>query len=215
MNQSEQIAKLLLEIKAITLNLTEPYRYTSGILSPIYCDNRLIISYPEKRKIIITAFLDLIQEKNLNFDVVAGTATAGIPHAAWIADHLDKPMVYVRGKTKAHGKQNQIEGKLEARQTVLVVEDLISTGGSSVSAGLALREAGATVKDCIAIFTYQLPTAQKQFKEAGIHCHTLSDFSTLIEVATQMGYITEEGKNQALDWQQDPANWESKRKCQT
>jgi len=210
MNQAEQIAKLLLEIKAVTLNLKQPYRYTSGILSPIYCDNRLIISYPDKRQQVIDAFLKLIEEQNIQFDIAAGTATAGIPHAAWLADRLNKPMVYVRGKAKGHGKQNQIEGVLEKGQTTLVIEDLISTGGSSVAAGLSLREAGATVNDCIAIFTYQMQKSIDAFKEADIHLHTLSDFTTLINVAVQENYITEEEKKLALEWNQDPANWGKK-----
>lgn len=207
MNQGTEIAKLLLEIKAVTLNPSEPYRYTSGILSPIYCDNRLIISYPDKRKRVIDAFLNLIRAQDIDFDVVAGTATAGIPHAAWIADRLNKPMVYVRSKSKGHGKHNQIEGRLETDQKALVVEDLISTGGSSVNAGLALREAGAIVTDCVAIFTYQLEEAAKAFGDADIRLNTLCDFSTLIDVAAHEGYINEEEKLQALAWNKDPVKW--------
>lgn len=207
MNQSTQIAKLLLEIKAVTLNPSQPYRYTSGLLSPIYCDNRLIISYPDKRRVVIEAFLNLIRDKNLSFDVVAGTATAGIPHAAWIADRLNKPMVYVRSKSKAHGKQNQIEGTLRAGQTTLVVEDLISTGSSAVNAAVALRDANATVTDCVAIFTYQLPEAHKAFADVGIRLHALADFATLIDVATQAGYINAQEKSQALAWNADPAKY--------
>src|SRR3990167_1821016 len=127
LKHAQEIAKLLLKIKAVTLNLSNPYHYTSGILSPIYCDNRLIISYPEKRTAVINAFLSTIKEKNLLFDVVAGTATAGIPYAAWIADRLNLPMLYVRGEAKKHGKQNQVEGLLQKNQTVLVIEDLVST----------------------------------------------------------------------------------------
>lgn len=208
MTLAQQIAKILLEIKAVTLNLRNPFRYTSGILSPIYCDNRLIISYPEKRKIIIDGFIQLIKEKNLSVDVVAGTATAGIPHAAWIADHLNLPMVYVRGENKKHGKQNQIEGLLAKNQNALVIEDLISTGGSSIAAGLALREAGASVTDCLAIFTYQFPETTKKFEQAHLALHTLSNFSTLIDVAVNAGYITAEEKTHALRWQLNPNAWE-------
>src|SRR5262245_52524696 len=125
MMNNKKIAQLLLEIKAVALNVKQPFRFASGILSPIYCDNRLIISYPEKRKIIIDAFLQIIKEKNLNYDVVAGTATAGIPHAAWIAERLNKPMIYVRSKAKEHGKKNLVEGLLQKGQKVLVVEDLV------------------------------------------------------------------------------------------
>lgn len=207
MSQSTEIAKLLLKIKAVTLSPSQPYRYSSGILSPVYCDNRLIISYPDKRRVVTDAFLTLIEKNNLSFDVLAGTAIAGIPHAAWIADRLNKPMVYVRIKTKEHGKQNLIEGKLESGQNTLIVEDLISSGSSSVSAGLALRESNATVTDCVAIFTYQMKKAKKAFSDAGIRLHTLSDFSTLIDVAIKEGYINEQEKTQVLAWSQDPIKW--------
>lgn len=207
MIQTTEIAKLLLNIKAVTLNLQEPYYYTSGLLSPIYCDNRLIISYPEKRKKIIEALLCLIEEKFLTFDVVAGIATAGIPHAAWIADRLNLPMVYVRAKSKTHGKHNQIEGKIQKDQKALVVEDLISTGNSVVAAGLALRNMGATVTNCVAIFSYQLPQAQKNFSEMNINCHTLAYFDDLIEMAAAEGYINETEKQKALVWNKDPEHW--------
>lgn len=207
MERAEKIAGLLLDIEAVTLNVKEPYRYTSGILSPIYCDNRLIMSYPDKRKTVIAAFLEMIKEADLKFDTVAGTATAGISHAAWISDRLELPMQYVRGKAKEHGKTNQIEGKLVKGKTALVVEDLISTGGSSVAAGLALREAGAVVTDCVAIFTYQMKKAEDQFAEANIAIHALSNFATLMEVAVSKNVITEEEKQTALAWNQDPAGW--------
>lgn len=207
MNSAENIAKILLEIKAVTLSMFPPYQYTSGIFSPIYCDNRLIISYPDKRKIVLDAFLDIIDSEKIKFDVVAGTATAGIPHAAWIADKLNKPMVYVRNQAKEHGKNNQIEGKLESGQTVLVIEDLVSTGGSSVKAGLALREAGAKVNNCIAIFSYEMESAKKQFSESNIKLNTLSNFSTLINVAVNEGYIPEQDKNTVLEWSKDPEAW--------
>ncbi len=210
MSLAEQIAKILLEIKAVTLNVKQPYRYTSGILSPIYCDNRLVISYPEKRQQVIQAFIQLIENQALEFDVVAGTATAGIPHAAWIAEHFNKPMVYVRGKAKGHGKQNQIEGHLTPGQKALVIEDLVSTGGSSVDAGLALRDAGATVTDCLAIFTYQLATSIDAFQKAEIKLHTLTNFPSLLGVAVNEHYISEAEKNIAAAWNQDPNGWEKK-----
>jgi len=207
MDQAQQIAALLLDIKAITFNVQQPYTYTSGIRSPIYCDNRLILSYPKQRAQIIDAFLSLIKTKQLQFDCVAGTATAGIAHAAWIADRLNKPMVYVRSQTKGHGKQNQIEGVIKTQQLALIVEDLITTGSSSIAAGLALREKNATVIDCLAIFTYQMPTAEKNFTQANIRLHSLSNFITLIEVAQQQDMLTEEEKNVVLEWHKDPANW--------
>ncbi|MFW0097277.1 MAG: orotate phosphoribosyltransferase [Coxiella endosymbiont of Haemaphysalis qinghaiensis] len=206
MNRATEIAKILLSIKAVTLNFQRPYRYSSGLLSPIYCDNRLIISYPEKRKIAINALLHLIKENNLQFDVIAGAETAGIPHAAWIADRLNVPMVYVRDKAKNHGKQNQIEGRLKQGQKVLVVEDLVSVGKSAIAASLVLRQF-ATVKDCITIFSYQLSKAQQNFAEAKLNYYTLSDFKTLIKVAITEGYITEEEKQKALAWNNNPENW--------
>lgn len=206
MNRATEIAKILLSIKAVTLNFQRPYRYSSGLLSPIYCDNRLIISYPEKRKIAISALLHLIKENNLQFDVIAGAETAGIPHAAWIADRLNVPMVYVRDKAKNHGKKNQIEGRLKQGQKVLVVEDLVSVGKSAIAASLVLRQF-ATVKDCITIFSYQLSKAQQNFAEAKLNYYTLSDFKTLIKVAITEGYITEEEKKKALAWNNNPENW--------
>jgi orotate phosphoribosyltransferase len=208
MSQALEIAKLLLDIKAVALNTESPFRYSSGILSPIYCDNRLIISYPEKRKKIITAFLSLIAAQKINFDVVAGVATAGIPHAAWIADALNKPMVYVRAQSKGHGKQNQVEGLIEKNQTALLIEDHISTGGSSVAAGIALREAGAIVTDCLAISSYSFQNAQENFAQAGIRLQTLTHFAALLEAAEQNGYIRSEEKTQLTQWQKDPLNWE-------
>ena len=207
MIQATAIAKLLLNIKAVTLNLQKPYCYTSGLLSPIYCDSRLIISCPKKRKRIVEAFLCLIEEKFLTFDVVAGIATAGIPYAAWIADRLNLPMVYVRVKAKTHGKYNQIEGKIQKDQEVLIVEDLISTGKSAMTASLALRSKGVTVTNCIAIFSYQLPRAQQNFSEISINCHTLSYFDALIKIAAAEGYINEIEKQKALVWNKDPKHW--------
>ncbi|MFH0819162.1 MAG: orotate phosphoribosyltransferase [Patescibacteria group bacterium] len=208
MNQerAKKIAKLLLKIKAVTLNVEKPYRYTSGILSPIYCDNRLIMSYPEKRKEVVQAFLDMIKEENLEFDVVAGVATAGITHAAFIAEKLDLPMAYIRSSKKEHGKENKIEGKIDDDQKALIVEDLVSTGGSSVDAATAVKK----VTDCIAVFTYEMEKAKQKFADANINLYTLSNFSTLMEVAVEENYITNEQKNIALEWNNDPQGWGKK-----
>lgn len=207
MTQATEIAKILLTIKAITLNPTDPYRYSSGIISPIYCDNRLLISHPTQRQHVIQAFLDLINQQSLEFDVVAGTATAGIPHAAWIADRLNKPMVYVRSNNKNHGKQQQIEGQVCTGQTAIVIEDLISTGGSAIHAALTLRKQNVTVKHCLAIFSYQLKTALDQFQQQHIQLHTLTNFQTLIDVAVENNYLSAVQKQNVLQWQQDPAHW--------
>lgn len=207
---NKEVAKLLLDIKAVALNAKEPYRYTSGILSPIYCDNRLIMSFPQKRRQIINTFLELIEEKGYEFDVIAGVATGAITYAAWLAEKLDVPMIYIRGKAKGHGKQNQIEGKLEKGQKVLVIEDLISTGGSSASACAAVRQAGGEVTNCLAIFSYQMQSAKENFKDIEVELTTLTEFSTLVETASELGYITAEEKEKVLAWNQDPQEWGKK-----
>ncbi|MFC1687200.1 orotate phosphoribosyltransferase [Patescibacteria group bacterium] len=204
------VAKILLEIKAVTLSPKEPYTFTSGLKSPIYCDNRLLISYPDFRTKIIDEFINLIKEHNPTFDIVGGTATAGIPHAAWIAERLKKPMIYIRGASKEHGKKNRIEGKLEKGQTVLVIEDLISTGGSSVSAVEGVREAGGEVMDCYAIFTYELEKAKKKFVEANCQLRTLTTFSELIATAKDNNNITPEEAAITQEWNKDPVEWGKK-----
>ena len=189
----KEVAKILLEGGAVTLSPTKPYTYASGIKSPIYCDNRVLMAYHDKRKKIVEYFVEVIKEME-EFDVLAGTATAGISWAAWIADKLEKPMIYIRGKSKEHGKQKLIEGNLEQGQKVLIVEDLISTGGSSIAAVEAVREFGAEVTGCIAIFTYELEKSKNKFEEAKCKLVTLSNFSTLVEIASETNCINEEDK---------------------
>lgn len=203
----KEISKILLQIKAVALNAKEPFRYASGILSPIYCDNRLLMSYPDMRKQVVNAFIKTIEDLNLEFDIIGGTATAGIPHAAWISERLGKPMIYIRSSAKDHGKQNLIEGLLEKGKKVLVIEDLISTGGSSVSAVNAVREAGGIVTDCVAIFTYEMQKAIDKFAEAQCTIHTLSNFGTLIDVAEESGYLDSEAAKKVREWNKDPAGW--------
>ncbi len=206
MNERD-FAALLLDISAVTLNVQQPYRYTSGILSPIYCDNRLIISHPEQRSQVIQGFLDLLSNAKVQCDVVGGTATAGIPHAAWIADRLKLPMVYIRKEAKGHGKKNQIEGSFAPQARVVVIEDLISTGGSALDAVTAVRNAGGVVNDCCAIFTYEMATAQQGFADANVRLHTLTNFSTLVSVAAERGTITAEEQHKVLEWNQNPKEW--------
>ncbi len=210
MTISEDTAKILLEIKAVTLKPEKPYRYASGILSPIYCDNRLLMFYVDEREQIINYFIQTIKQNNLQFDIIAGTSTAGIPHAAWLAEKLKKPMIYIRSKAKEHGKANQVEGKLEKGQKVLVIEDLISTGGSSVAAVEAAREAGGIVTDCLAIFTYEMQKAKDRFKQADCNVITLSNFSTLIRIAGENNYISTDSVKNVLEWSKDPAGWGKK-----
>lgn len=200
----EQIAEALLRIEAVALSPNEPFTWTSGIKSPIYCDNRLTISYPEIRDLIAEGFATLIRELAPDAEVIAGIATGGIPHAAFVADKLNLPMVYVRDKAKGHGKQNQIEGVLKPGQKVVLIEDLFSTGGSSLKAALAVREAGGDVRGVYAIFSYQFKQVAESFGAEQIAFDSLSNYSALLEVAAKLGKI-EEGQVAALQaWREDP-----------
>ncbi len=205
--RKEDIAGILLDIRAVILQPDKPFTWASGIKAPIYCDNRLLISYPEKRRVIVQAFLDIIKQNQIQFDILGGVATGAIPHAAWIAEKLRAPMVYIRSEKKQHGMQNQVEGKLQEEQKVLVIEDLVSTGGSSINAVNAVREAGGIVEHCIAIFTYGFPKAAVRFQEENCSLTTLTDFPTLVKVALQRGYIKAEDEQLLLQFQQDPENW--------
>lgn len=201
------IAERLLEIEAVALQPNDPFTWASGLRSPIYCDNRLTLSYPEIRKEIATGLKTTILENFPEAELIAGTATAGIPHAAWVSDLLDLPMCYVRSKPKGHGKGSQIEGKVTQGQKVVVVEDLISTGGSVITAVQALREAGCDVLGVVAIFTYKLAKGEEMLKEENISAFALTDFPTLAEVAKEKGYIKEEDMDTLLAWRKDPAEW--------
>jgi len=201
----QEIAKILLEIKAVKLSLDPPFTWASGIKSPIYCDNRKLMGYPEKRNIVRDAFIEKIKEYNP--EIIAGTATAGIPHAAWIADKLNLPMIYIRSSNKGHGLQNKIEGVLEKGKKVLVIEDLISTGGSAIDASNAVSEAGGDVLGVLAIFTYQLAKATERFTEADIEFNTLTDFTTLIDIAISENYLSSKDKESVLKWYKDPQAW--------
>lgn len=202
-----KIAERLLDIKAVALNPNDPFIWSSGLRAPIYCDNRLTLSYPAVRKEIAAGLQEIINEKFPGAELIAGTATAGIPHAAWASDLMDLPMCYVRSKAKGHGKGKQIEGKAEAGQKVVVVEDLISTGGSAITAVKALREAGCEVLGVAAIFTYQLEKGKEMLAEENIEAFTLTDFEALTEVAIEKGYIQEEDMEKLMEWRKDPAEW--------
>lgn len=202
-----KIAERLLEIEAVALQPKNPFTWASGLRSPIYCDNRLTLSYPTVRKEIANGLKALIEENFAGVEVVAGTATAGIPHAAWVSDLLDLPMCYVRSKPKGHGKGNQIEGRVSEGHKVVVVEDLISTGGSVITAVEALREAGCEVLGVVSIFTYQLAKGEEMLKEAGVKAVSLTDFTTLSEVAEEKGYIKGEDRDTLAAWRVDPAEW--------
>jgi orotate phosphoribosyltransferase len=201
------IAEKLLTINAVALKPNEPFTWTSGLRSPIYCDNRLTLSYPEVRKAIAQGLQAIILEKYPAAEVIAGTATAGIPHAAWVSDLLNLPMCYVRSKAKGHGKGNQIEGKVEKGQKVVVVEDLISTGGSVITAVQALREAGCEVLGVVSIFTYGLEKGKEAFEQEEIQSESLTDFANLVEVAIEKGYISKNDQESLLSWSDAPAEW--------
>ena len=203
----KEIAESLLEIKAVTLRPNEPFTWASGIQSPIYCDNRLTLSYPDIRKKIAAGLTNIITEKFPETELIAGTATAGIPHAAWVSDNLELPMCYVRSKAKGHGKGNQIEGKAEKGQKVVVVEDLISTGGSVITAVQALREAGCDVLGVVSIFTYELESGREQLKNSNINAFSLTDFSTLVEVASEKGYVEKNDWDKLMEWRKNPSEW--------
>lgn len=207
MEQAEKIADLLLECGAVSLNPKEPYTWASGIKSPIYCDNRITMSYPAVRKEIAKGLADIIRKFYPKTEVIAGTATAGIPHAAWVAEELDLPMIYIRSKAKGHGKQNQIEGRLTEGQKVVCIEDLISTGGSVIDAASAVQQAGGMVLGCAAIFSYQLDAAMDNFQKADLPIHTLSNYSALIKAAAEKGIIKSEDKMLLNEWRDNPAEW--------
>ena len=194
------IAQSLLDIEAVTLSPNDRFTWSSGIQSPIYCDNRVTLGYPEVREAIRDGLIELIETHFENVEVISGTATAGIPHAAFISEKMKLPMNYVRSKSKSHGKQNQIEGAASLGKKVVVIEDLISTGGSSITAVDALREAGAEVLGVVAIFTYGLSKADDMFKEADVPFYTLSSFDELVEVAAEQGQIAKEDIDSLVQW---------------
>lgn len=203
---SQLIAKQLLKIKAVYLQPNEPFTWSSGLKSPIYCDNRLTLSFPDIRSQIAEGLTQLIKEHYPDVEVIAGTATAGIPHAAWVSDKLDLPMCYVRSKAKGHGKGNQIEGQVKEGQKVVVVEDLISTGGSAITAVRALRDAGCQVLGIVSIFTYGLTLGEEKLSEANVEAKSLCNYDTLIEVAAKEGYVDDEDINKLKMWRENPSS---------
>lgn len=203
----KEVAEALLEIEAVSLQPENPFTWSSGLKSPIYCDNRLTLSYPVVRRKVAEGLKNLISEHFPEAEMVAGTATAGIPHAAWVSELLDLPMSYVRSKAKGHGKGNQIEGKVTEGQKVVVVEDLISTGGSVIEAVQALREAGCDVVGVVAIFTYEMEKGIQQMDSANISAYSLTDFTTLANLAEKKGLITKENLDSLAEWRKNPSEW--------
>lgn len=195
-----EIAKILLSVGAVELNPTEPFIWASGIESPIYCDNRLTMSDPVGRKTIAEGLAQIIRDEYPETTIIAGTATAGIPHAAWIADILGLPMVYIRSAAKGHGRSRQIEGKVSSGDKAVIIEDLISTGGSSLNAAMALSSEGIEVTGVVSIFTYELKSAEDAFADTGLTYHSLTDFSALTEAAKETGAIHAESIGDLLEW---------------
>ncbi|SRR5690606_26202800 len=202
MDLKTEITRHLLEIEAVQIRTDEYFTWTSGIKSPIYCDNRLTMSYPVVRRKIADGFVELIQKNGWEPDNIAGCATAGIPHAAWLAERLNLPMVYVRSSPKGHGKGNQIEGKVEPGEKIVVIEDLISTGGSSLEVVRVLRDAGAEVLGVLAIFSYGLEKAKENFKAAGVSVETITGYDFLLDMLEKEKKITNAEKNELKSWRQ-------------
>lgn len=201
------VARDLLRLGAVALRPDAPFTWASGRRAPIYCDNRLTLSEPAARRRLTDGFAAVLAHEGLTPDVIAGTATAGIPHAAWLADRLEKPLVYVRAKAKEHGRGNLIEGRVDDGARVVLVEDLISTGGSSLAAVEALRAAGAGVLAVVAIFTYGLHAAARAFRAAHVPLFTLSDYDALLAVAEADGAFGDEAIAALHAWREDPEAW--------
>jgi orotate phosphoribosyltransferase len=205
-NNAQRIAEKLLQINAVKLSPQNPFTWASGIKSPIYCDNRLALSFPEVRRAIMSGFFQKSADFE-PFDTIAGVATAGIPWGAMLADRLSKPFVYIRDKPKAHGRQNQIEGLLTEGSKILVIEDLISTGGSSLKAVETVRAANCEVVGVLAIFSYGFEAATTIFNESECPFDTLSNYEILLECAVKRGYVTASDVKTLQDWRVSPSTW--------
>lgn len=208
MTTAEQLAEYLLQIKAIQLSVQKPFTWASGWLSPVYCDNRQILSYPEIRSFVRDQLTREVTERFAEADVIAGVATGGIPHGALVADRMDKPFIYVRSAPKGHGMKKSVEGKVADGSKVVMIEDLISSGRSSLKAVDAVREeTGAEVIGLIALFTYGFQTAEDNFAAKNVPYTTLSNYQTLVSVAIKKGYISHEDEDVLNLWRKDPASW--------
>jgi orotate phosphoribosyltransferase len=206
MSRAHQLAENLLQIKAIKLSPQNPFVWASGIKSPIYCDNRLTLSHPSVRNLILEGFKEILVQYS-HIDAIAGVATAGIPHGAILAHELNLPFVYVRDAAKKHGRQNQLEGELKNHSKVILIEDLISTGGSSLAAAHYLQDQEHEVLAIAAIFSYQLEEGIENFKNANIALHTITNYPILLEVAHQLGAIHQKDLELLQAWRSNPKNW--------
>jgi orotate phosphoribosyltransferase len=206
-NTSLSTAEFLLQIKAIKLEPNNPFTWTSGIKSPIYTDNRKILSYPKVRTYVRQEFSRIISEEFPDLDVIAGVATGAIAHGVLVAQEMGLPFVYVRSEKKSHGLENKIEGVVESGQSVVVIEDLVSTGKSSLQAVHALRDAGCNVKGMVAIFSYLLPEAVESFKKNNVRLFTLTDYDILIKKALMIKYISDNDLQLLMEWRKNPSVW--------
>ena len=211
-NTKRSIAKALLDIGAVGFSPRAPITFKSGILSPVYVDNRILIFHPEPWHSVIDGFASSIKELPLEFDLIAGVAVGGVPHSSALAYVLNKPSVFIRKESKGHGKAQRIEGGPVEGKSVLLVEDLVTTGGSSLSGVAALREAGALVTDMVAIVSYGFAGAQAAFDEAQVKLHTLTDFDALLDLALQRGMFGERDESVIRNWFADPHHWGTTRK---
>ena len=202
-----EVADKLLEIQAIRLQPEKPFTWASGWKSPIYCDNRLSLSFPEVRNLIKNHLVDSVSHFFQNVEAIAGVATAGIPQGALIANELELPFIYVRSKPKGHGMENMIEGKITPGQKVVVVEDLVSTGGSSLKAAEDLKNAGFEVLGMVAIFSYGFEVAAQNFSKAGVKLVCLSHYDALLPIAVKRNYVTAEMLDSLSEWRKDPGSW--------
>ncbi len=209
MLNEQEVARILLKIAAIKLQPKSPFTWASGLKSPIYCDNRLLLGFPTERKAIIDTMSQASKQWG-NIDIIAGVATAGIAHGVLIADRLDLPFAYIRSSPKSHGRQNLIEGHIEAKQRVVIIEDLISTGGSSIKAVEAAREAGAVVLGVLAIFSYEFEDAAKNFEQINCPFSTLSNYTALLNAVKNSGNFTPNQLNSLSEWRMDPKSWSVK-----
>lgn len=204
---AQETAKFLLQVKAVKLSPKKPFTWTSGIQSPIYCDNRVTLSFPTIRNYMRQQFTRIINDEFGTVDYIAGVATAGIPQGVLIAQELGLPFVYVRSESKKHGLENKIEGRIEQGKSVVVVEDLVSTGKSSLAAVSALTEAGCVVKGMVAIFSYNLEKAKEAFAASKCRLVTLSDYNVLIQEALESNYISEKDLESLIQWRENPDKW--------
>jgi orotate phosphoribosyltransferase len=203
----EKVAQALLTIGAVGFRPAQPITFKSGILSPVYVDNRRLIFHPQQWRVVIEAMRQHIETDGLTFDAIAGIETAGIPHSSALAYSLSKPSVFVRKQAKEHGTRSRIEGGEVSGLRVLLIEDLVTTGGSSLAGVEALREVGAIVQDCFAITSYGLAMSEESFKIMGVHLHTLTPFSTIVRTAFQMGIFSRDAMDVIEDWLVDPHGW--------